>query len=118
MSSASITGRRRFGRIRHGRRTTVLAVLLAAIALSGCALGRTLPATEAVLDGATLNGTVFSNISEDADYFFEYGKPGSAGSQTATHRVSVSPSSEYRCRSASAARSARHLRVSPVCPRL
>jgi Arylsulfotransferase (ASST) len=90
MSFASVPGSR-FGRVGRGRRLVPLALLLAAIALSGCALGRTLPATEAVLDGATLHGTVFSNVSEDADYFFEYGKAGSPGSKTATHRVSVSP---------------------------
>ena len=74
-----------------GRRIAFLAVLLAALALSGCALGRTFPATEAVLDGATLNGTVLSNASEDADYFFEYGPPGSVGSRTETRTVSVTP---------------------------
>jgi hypothetical protein len=74
-----------------GRRLAFLALLLAAVALSGCALGRTLPATETVLDGATLNGTVFSNTSEDADYFFEYGPAGSLGSKTETGTASVSP---------------------------
>ncbi len=73
------------------RRIAFLALLLAALAFTGCALGRTLPATGTVLDGATLNGTVFSNISEDADYYFEYGPPGSPGSKTETRRLSVSP---------------------------
>lgn len=90
-SLASVPGRRLFGRSRHGGRIAVLALLLAVMALSGCALGRTLPATEAVLDGATLNGTVFSNVSEDADYFFEYGPSGSEASKTTTRNVSVSP---------------------------
>ena len=73
------------------RRAISLALALAAVALSGCALGRTLPATQVNYDGATLNGTVFSNIEEDADYFFEYGPPGSLTSKTATRTASVSP---------------------------
>jgi hypothetical protein len=72
-------------------RRLLLAVLLAALLLSGCTLGRTLPATDRTYDGATLNGTVFSSAEEDATYYFEYGPPGSLGRQTPTRTAAVSP---------------------------
>jgi hypothetical protein len=74
-----------------GRRLVLAGILAAVVALSGCALGRTLTTTDTTHDGATLHGTVFSTIEEDATYWFEYGRSASLGNRTQTRTAHVSP---------------------------
>jgi hypothetical protein len=61
------------------------------MALSGCAIGVTGQATETSHNRAILNGSVFSNKTEDATYWFEYGPPTSLESRTQTRTVSLGP---------------------------
>jgi Arylsulfotransferase (ASST) len=78
----------RAGLPRFWRRTPRKAclVLLAALVLSGCAVGQSGPATSVGTTRATLNGSVFSGADGTVSYWFDYGTTASYGNQT-THRT-------------------------------
>ncbi len=65
-------------------------MLLAGVALAGCASGQATPATDVTDTGATLNGNVTSAVNGTASYWFVYGKTPSYGSETSHQTISIS----------------------------
>ena len=60
----------------------LLLVLLAALAVAGCAIGRASPATDVTSSGATLRGAVDSDRAQTIDWWFEYGTTAAYDSET------------------------------------
>jgi hypothetical protein len=57
-------------------------VVGAGVLLSGCAIGFRVPATDITATGATLNGYVGSDRTEQGEWWFKYGKTSDYGSET------------------------------------
>jgi hypothetical protein len=67
----------------------VALLAVAVVVLVGCAMGSTGSATDVTDTSATLEGSVLSNRTEDATYWFEYGTTEEFGTKTPTRTVSV-----------------------------
>jgi hypothetical protein len=66
-----------------------IALVAAAVALPGCALGAAGPPRDVTGAGATLPGTVFSSAGGDTDYWFRYGPAAGYGSETPRKTVAI-----------------------------
>ena len=85
----------------------LLLVLLAALAVAGCAIGRASPATDVTSSGATLRGAVDSDRAQTIDWWFEYGTTAAYDSETPRRQLTFGGRSRTRSRSDLGAR-ARH----------
>jgi Arylsulfotransferase (ASST) len=59
-----------------------LLVLLAALVVAGCAIGRASPATDVTSTAATLRGAVDSDRAQTVSWWFEYGTTAAYGNET------------------------------------
>jgi hypothetical protein len=71
------------------RKLAVLALGLAILALSGCAVGSEAPPTNVTATSATFNGGVASGANGTASYWFAYGKTTAYGSETPHRTITI-----------------------------
>jgi alpha-tubulin suppressor-like RCC1 family protein len=71
------------------RRILVVSLFMGALLLSACAIGTPTAPTRIGATGATLNGTVSSNVRGPTEYWFRYGETSSYGSETPRGTIDV-----------------------------
>ncbi len=78
-----------------GARGAVVAAILVALVVSGCAWGDATPASEVTDTTATLNGNVGSYANGTVHYWFEYGLTTAYGNETPRQSLDVSRDGTY-----------------------
>jgi hypothetical protein len=76
-------------RRRFVRPLWVLAAVVAAVVLAGCAGGYTTAATNVTSTGATVEGSFFSTENATVDYWFQYGPTTGYGNQSQHHTMEI-----------------------------
>jgi hypothetical protein len=70
-------------------RRSALAVLIAALVVSGCAVGDPKPTADVTDTGALLKADIYSSAVGDTEYFWRYGTTSAYGSETPHRTVAI-----------------------------